>query len=174
MFWSKKPTPPPLPAESPATPPPLPKEPVPLGKGHPGVFDSPKNPLEAALVAVRARQIQIPEFLEELFNSDVFVLPLATDFVTGQDGSLTLSKTPTFFCMNYPEYSALGLYTSQERAKPTCDLHPEFRFATKVPAGEFLLKLTGNFGLMINPYWDVNLEWNNQQVARILAMIERE
>lgn len=61
-----------------------------------------------------------------------------------------------------------------ERGKPTRDLHPEFRFAAKVQAGDFLLGLAGDFGLVINPYWDVNLEWNNQQVARILATMKRE
>lgn len=176
MFWNKKPTPPAQPPVLPATPPPLPKEPARLGKGHPGVFDGPKNQLEVALIAFRTRKIEAPQFLEALFNSEVYVLPLAKDLVGSaeQEGKIALSKSPTLFCMTYPEYSALGIYTSPERAKPTCDLHPEFRFATKVQAGDFLLGLTGDFGLVINPYWDVNLEWSNQQFARILAMMKRD
>ncbi len=174
MFWSKKPVPPQQPPVLPVAPPSMPKEPVRIGKGHPGVFDGPKNQLEVALVAVRARTLGTPQFLEELFNSEVYVLPLAKDFVGEQGGKLVLSKSPTLFCMNYPEYSALGVYTSEERAKPTCDLHSEFRFAAQVQAGEFLLGLREDFGLIINPYWDVNLEWSNQQVARILAMMKRE
>lgn len=181
MFWSKKPSPPPqlpvlpsIPPVLPATPSVVPQEPVRLGKGHPGIFDTPQNPLEVALVAVRARKIQVPQFLEELFNSDVYVLPQAKDLVGEQDGQMILSRSPTLFCVKYPEYSALGIYSSSERAKPTYDLHPDFRFAAKVQAGDFLLGLTGDFGLVINPYWDVNLEWSNQQVARILGMMKRE
>jgi hypothetical protein len=174
MFWSKKPAPPPQPPVLPATPPLLTKAPIPLGKGYPAVFDSPKNQLEVALVSARARTMAMPQFLEALFNSDVYVLPLAKDFVGEQTHELTLSKSPTLFCMNYPEYSALGIYTSPERAKPTFDFHPEFRFAAKVHAGNFLLGLNGGFGLIINPYWDANLEWSAQQVARIVAMMKPE
>jgi hypothetical protein len=174
MFWSKKPVPPPEPPVLPPAPPVPPKEPIRLGKGHPGVFDGPKNQLETALVAARARTIGMPQFIEALFNSDVYVLPLAKDLVGEPSGGIALAKSPTLFCMNYPEYSALAIYSAPERAKPTTDLHPEFRFAAKVQAGDFLLGLSGAFGLVINPYWDVNMEWNAEQMARISAMMKRE
>lgn len=178
MFWNKKPapTPPAQPPPLPAAPPPLPKAPIRLAKGNPGVFDAPKNQLEVALVAYRMRQIEVTQFLEELFNGEIFILPLAKDLAASEwhEGKITLAKDSALFCLNYPEYSAVGLYTSVERAKPTFDLHPEFRFAAKVPAGDFLLGLTGNFGLAINPYWDVNMEWNNQQFARIRSMMKRD
>lgn len=127
-------------------------------------------------MAYRARQIDAQQFIVALFNSDIYILPATQDLAGGamQGGKPTLSKSPTLFCLTYPEYSALAIYTSPERAKPTSDLHPEFRYASKVHAGEFLLGLTGSFGLVINPYWDVNLELDNQQVARVLAMMERE
>ena len=170
MFWKKK-TPPssPLPPELPKPE----KEPIRHGKGHPGTFEGPKNRLEEALIAMRTRKIETTRFLEELFNSQIYVLPQAKDLVSSSE-KVTLSKSPTLFCMNYPEYSAIALYTSPERAKPTCDLHPDFRYATEVHAGDFLSSLKGDFGLVINPYWDVNVEWSNQQVARILAMLKKD
>lgn len=145
-----------------------------LAKGNPGTFDAPKNSLEVALVAMRTRQIGIPRFLEELFNGNAYVLPLLKDLNGGDNGEFTLSQNPTLFCMTCPEYVALAIYTSPERAKPTFDLHPEFRFAAKVEAGDFLLGLTGRTGLVINPYWDVNMEWSDRQFAQIRAMMKRE
>jgi hypothetical protein len=174
MFWKKKTE---AKAPPPATPPPLPaKEPMKTGKGHPGTFDAPKNPLEESLIAFRERRLEATRFLEELLNSEIYVLPLHSDIVesSSEGGGLALSKTPTIFCMNYPEYAAIGLFTAPERAKPTCDLHPEFRFATAVQAGSFLLGLKGDFGIVLNPYWDVNIEWTNEQVRRILGMIRRD
>jgi hypothetical protein len=175
MFWKKKPIPPPLPKGQSSSPP-IPKEPVRIGKGHPGTFDAPKNRLEEILIGFRNREVEGSRFFEELFNSSVYILALHQDIVEAQiePDKIAWSKSPTLFCMNHPEYSSIGLYTSPERGKPTCDLHPEFRFAIKVQAGDFLLSLKGDFGLVINPYWDINLEWNNQQVREILSMMRRD
>jgi hypothetical protein len=175
MFWKKKPNPPSLPSSK-VSPPPIPQSPTRLGKGHPGTFDAPKNRLEEIMIGFRNREVDGPTFFEELFNSPIFILPLHQDIVAAESApdQLALSKAPTLFCMHYPEYTAIGLYTCPERAKPTCDLHPEFRFATQVHAGNFLLGLKGDFGLVINPYWDVNMEWNCQQVSKILSMMRRD
>ena len=147
-----------------------------MGKGHPGTFDYPKNSLEEALIAFRERRLDAPSFLEELLNSEVYVLPLQGDLIrrSSEGGGPTLSKNPTLFCMNYPKYSAIGLFTASERATPICKLHPEFRIATAVQAGRFLLGLEGDFGIVINPYWDVNIEWTNEQVQQILGMVRRD
>lgn len=152
--------------------PPSKKEPLRHGKGHPRVFEGPKNRIEEALIAMRIRKIETTCFLVEFFNSQIYVLPLAKDLVRSPE-KMTLSESPILFCMNYPEYSAIAVYTSPERAKPTCDLHPDFRYATEVNARDFLSSLKGDFGLVINPYWDINVEWNSQQVTAILAMLKK-
>lgn len=127
-------------------------------------------------MAFRRRELPAPRFLEELFNSEVYILPRAQDLLAApvRDGKFELSKNPTLFCLHYPGYSALAMYTSRERARPTYELYPEFRLGAQVHAGDFLLGLRGDFGLVLNPYWDVNLEWDHQQLARILAVMKHE
>ena len=144
-----------------------------LAKGHPGTFDEPRTQLELALMAFRARQIDASRFLEDLFNSQVFVLPKREDINPGDEG-FKLAKNPHLFSITYPEYVALGLYTHQDRMKPTCDQYPEFRFGVEVQAGEFLMDLQSDFGVVLNPYWDVNIEWSNEQMRRIVAMVRRD
>ena len=124
-------------------------------------------------MALRARQIDVPSFLEELFNSNIFVVPKKEDIVASDTG-FSLGKNPHLFSITYPEYVALGLYTSPERAKPTSEQYPEYRFAIEVHAGEFLMSLGGDFGIVLNPYWDVNIEFSNVVFQRVLTMMRRD
>ena len=91
-----------------------------------------------------------------------------------RDGArIKLGKDPHLFCINYPAYSALAIYTSTGRIKPTTDQYPEFHLAVEVPAGQFICGLASRSGLVINPYWDINLEWNADQMDRIKEMMRR-
>jgi hypothetical protein len=166
MFWKKPSAPPPSVAAQPAPPP------MKLGTGMPGKFERAVNDLELALVACRERRNQIPQFLEILFNSSVFVLPRHDSF-EGDGDAIRLKASPHLFSITYPEYVALAFYTSPERAKPTSDRFPDFRFAAQVHAGDFLSGLQGRVGLVINPYWDINLEWDAAQMDRIRQMMRR-
>lgn len=144
-----------------------------LAQGMPGKFDGPENDLERVLVAFRQREIDAPRFLESLFNSQIFVLPKKEDLVA--DGErIGLAKDPHLFSITYPEYVALAIYTSPTRAKPTTDQYADFRFAVQVHAGQFLAGLAGRCGLVINPYWDINIEWNADQMDRIKGMMRRD
>jgi hypothetical protein len=162
MFWSrKKETPPPA-----ATPPP-----IPLGKGNPGIFDEPKNDLERALLAVRNREIPTQKFLEYFLNSQLFVaVPEGQTQKDGDQGKLI--SNPTLFTITYPEYTALCFYTHESRLKPTSEQFPDFRYAVSLLAGDFILGAAGSFGVVINPYWDVNLEWSSSQIDRLKQMIK--
>ena len=166
MFWSrKKETPPPIPA-TPSTPPP-----IPLGKGHPGTFDEPKNDLERALLAARNREISAQQFLEYFLNSNVLVAVPDGQIVKESD-QVKLISNPTLFTITYPEYVALCFYTHESRLKPTNDQFPDFRYAVSLVAGDFILNAAGSFGVVINPYWDVNLEWSAAQIDRLNQMIK--
>ncbi len=72
-----------------------------------------------------------------------------------------------------PTHVALAIYTSAIRINPTKEQYPEFRLAVVVPKGKFLFGLAGRSGLVINPYWDINLEWNADQMDRIREMMPR-
>lgn len=143
-----------------------------LAQGMPGKFTGPENDLERALVAFRQRQLDAPRFLESLFNSPIYVLPRKDDLLPEGEPS-RLAKNPHLFSITYPEYVALAIYTSLTRTKPTTDQYPEFRFAVEVHAGEFLAGLAGRCGLIINPYWDINIEWTADQMDHIKKMIRR-
>ena len=147
--------------------------PIPLGKGTIGTFTSPENELERVLVAFRQREASIPDLLDALFNSTIFVVTVEPGLAWA-DNKPQLVPNASLFSMIYPEFNALGIFTSLSRTLPVSREHAEFRFAVAVPAGEFLSGLTGRFGLIINPYWDMNLQWNPEQVERIRAMMRRE
>lgn len=155
------------------TPPTGAEEPIRLGEGALGTFAGAENELERVLMAFRQRQAGIPELLDALFNSTIFV-------VTNEPGLAWESNQPrlvshaSIFCMKYPEFDALGIFTSVSRTIPVSKEHPEFRFAVALHAGDFLSGLSGSFGMIINPYWDINLQWNVEQVNRIRAMMKRE
>lgn len=157
--------------DSPPQPPPV-QEPIRLAQGMPGKFEAAENELENKLMAFRHRQIDSTRFLEILFNSEVFVLPQKDSFEQSGD-KIVLAKKPTVFCLNYPDHFALAIYTSHTRIKPTTDKYPEFRFAATVHAGDFLSNIASRSGLVINPYWDINLEWNPNQVEQIKGMLRR-
>ncbi len=161
MFWNRKPK-----KTDSEVPPP-----IPLGKGHPGAFDEPKNDLEVALLAVRSRQLETPKFIEFLFNANVFLAVPEGQF-DRIDGTLKLKENPTVFTVTYPEYTALAIYTHESRLKPTHTQFPEFRYAISICAGNFILSASNPFGLVINPYWDVNLEWSANQITQIKKMIQ--
>lgn len=152
---------------------PLKQEPMRLAQGMPGKFEGPENELEQMVVAFRQRQIDAPRFLGILFNSQVFVLPQKDSFEQSEDKKIVLRKDPHLFSITYPEYVALAIYTSKTRIKPTMDKFPDFRFSATVHAGDFLSNIVSRSGLVINPYWDINLEWNPGQMEQIKGMIHR-
>jgi hypothetical protein len=153
-------------------PPSLAQEPMRLAQGMPGKFEGPENDLESKLMAFRHRQIDAPRFLEFLFNSQVFVLPQKDSFEQSGD-KIVLAKDPHLFSITYPEYVALAVYTSKTSIKPTMDQYPDFRFAATVQTGGSLSNIASHSGLVINPYWDINLEWNPSQTEQIKGMIHR-
>ena len=151
------------------SPTPMPK-PMSLGEGMPGKCTGPENDLERVLLAFRQRQIPVQDFLESLFNAQVFILPKQADLA--RDGArIKLVADPHLFSITYPEYVALAIYTSHVRIQPTKDQYPEFRLAVEVHAGQFLSGLASRCGLVINPYWDINIEWNADQMDRIKQMM---
>jgi hypothetical protein len=143
---------------------------IPLGKGNPGKFEGPLNPLEQALISLRQREIAAPKFLEYLFNSEVYIA-VPEEKLQGSVRGGQLSGTPTLFTITYPTFVCLCFYTHVSRLKPTHDQYPAFRYAVSARAGDILLGIQGNFGLIINPYWDINLEWNAEQVGAIKKML---
>lgn len=161
------PQPPPLPVEK--------KAPIALGKGNPGVFDGPKNDLERALLAVRNREMETLDFLEYLLNSNVFIAVPDGQF-REDGGEMKLVGNPILFSMCYEKYTAVAVFTHQSRIDPVQRLHPEFHYAVEMPAADIILKgsgLSGSFGLAINPYWDVNLEWSAEQMDGLREMIAK-
>lgn len=177
MFWKKKTQQPAasLPALPGQSPPPLPaREPMRLGKGNPGIFDKPLNPLEEALIAARQRGISMMEFFGFFLNSSAYVLVPEVRAGESRGGSLTLSRDTSLFSITYPEYTCLCFYSSIERTKPTLEMYPDFKYAVKVTAGNLVSSLKEGAGLIINPYWDVNLEWTAEQVTYIRKAIVRD
>lgn len=144
--------------------------PIRTGKGHPGTFEGPVNDLERAIVAVRNRDLPTPKFIEYFLNANAFVAVPEGQFEKTEDG-VKLVRNPTLFTVSYPEYTCIAFYSDESRLKPTSDQFPEFRYAVSVCVGDLVMGIPSSFGLIINPYWDVNLEWNAQQVAGIKKMI---
>jgi hypothetical protein len=145
--------------------------PIALGKGNPGVFDEPKNELEKAIIAVRNRELPAPKFIEYFLNSTVYVAVPAGQFQKTEKG-ISLVQNPTLFTITYPEYTCLCFYSHESRLKPTYDQFPDFKYAVAICAGDLIIGIQNHIGLVINPYYDINLEWNADQVARIKEMIK--
>ncbi len=143
--------------------------PIPPGKGNPGIFDEPKNDLEKAIIAVRNRELPTPKFIEYFLKSTAYVAVPAGQFQRTEKGN-SLIQNPTLFTITYPEYTCLCFYSHESRLKPTYDQFPDFRYAVSIGAGDLILGSQNNFGVVINPYYDISLEWNPVQVTKIKEM----
>ena len=125
--------------------------PMRLGKNCPGIFDQPANFLEQRMVAARAGEIPMGEFLREFFESKVAVLVPEGQFEE-RGGVCRLGDNPMLFTLSYPGHAVAGLFTDTSRTAPVTKLHPAFRFAVMVNAGSLIRKLGPGHGFAINPY----------------------
>lgn len=146
--------------------------PMRLGKNCPEIFDQPVNTLEQRMIAAREREISMEEFLRDFFESEVAVLVPEGQFGV-RDGIRCLVDHSILFSLTYSGHAVVGLFTDVSRAEPVRKLHPEFRFAAMVNAGSMIRGLQPGHGFAINPYWDINMEWNGEQTEWIKTILLR-
>ena len=125
-------------------------------------------------MAYRNREIPFSAFFNELLNSEIKVLSssLNKEGLKEKPANMPWGDPPTVFCLRYPEHSALAIYTSRDRTMPTIELHPDFVYCSTIVTGSLLSTLKPGCGLVINPYWDVNLTFDTEQVAMILEALQ--
>jgi hypothetical protein len=139
-------------------------------KGHPGTFDEPKNDFERILMATRNREISTIQFIEYFVNSSAFVVVPKGQMMNSHQG-MSLVVNPTIFTITYPEYTCLCFYSHESRAKHTNEHYPDYRYAVSIRVRDILMGSEDGLGIIINPYYDINMEWIPEQVLKIKQMI---
>lgn len=105
----------------------------------------PRNSLETLLVSLQIAGIPFREFLEQLLNSDVFVL--------SNDNPSSHSFNPIQYVRSGASYVAT--FTSLER---TQRLAKQFPNCLSIRASELLRRISPSVGLVLNPGWTVGFE----------------
>lgn len=147
--------------------------PLRLGGGPPRTFADPQNEFEEALIQLSRKELPVQKFLEKFFNSSVYVL-LPEGQVTNIGDQVKLVPHPRVFALERPGHDSVCVYSHPSRAHPTRELYPDFKFEYEVTAGTFLFGIEGSVGVAINPYWDINFEWSNHQLAAMKEQMRRQ
>lgn len=105
----------------------------------------PQNPLEASLIDSQRGRIPFTEFLEQMLNSEVFVL--SKDEADGNS-------------FNLIQYERSGevyvaVFTSLER---TLRVAKQFPYCLSIRASELLTRINPRVGIVLNPGWSVGFE----------------
>jgi hypothetical protein len=117
----------------------------------------PGNPLEQGLASVRSGLIELTEFLHTFVFAEI-VVPSGTE--PQADGS---GFTPLLFEKN--GFELVAAYTSGERV-PTVD--GAYPYCLLIRGGEFLRRMSANYGLVINPGWSLGMEISPDGVRRMV------
>ncbi|UCG35077.1 MAG: SseB family protein [Candidatus Omnitrophota bacterium] len=134
-------------------------------------FGSPVNNLEEKMVAFLDGKLESAKFIKIFLKSEVYVLT-PQDQLNPRSGRLV--KNPSLFTITSPEYTLFCVYTSQKRIDPTVDKYPELKYAARVFVKDLLSSVRRKWGLIINPYWDVNLTWEPKTVAKIKNILRKQ
>lgn len=51
-------------------------------------------------------------------------------------------------------------------------LNPKYKYLLTVKIGELLVRMKSTYGLVVNPYWDKNLEWTAEQINALKPLMQ--
>ncbi len=145
--------------------------PKPKAEGYSTNFGKPQNELEEHIFNFRNREIEAQTFILNFLNSFAYVCTKEGQF-KNENGQIQLVQNPFLFTITNPNYASLCFYSENNRINPTVEKYPEFKYAVKVRAGDLIMGLQPGMGIILNPYWEVNLEWNPSQIEQIKAMVK--
>ena len=117
----------------------------------------PGNPLEQGLASVRSGLIELTDFLHTFVFAEI-VVPSGTE--PHDDGS---GFTPLLYEKGGVEL--IAAYTSGTRV-PTVD--GAIPHCLVIRGGEFLRRMSANYGLVLNPGWSLGMEISPDGVRRIV------
>lgn len=120
---------------------------------------TPVNLLEQGLESVNSGLIQMSDFLPALIFSDI-VVPSGAE--PKPDGS---GFTPLLIGRAGKAYEMVAAFTSMERVQPIAETTP---FCLVIKGGEFLRRMSPNYGLIINPGWSLGMEMSPEGIRRII------
>lgn len=107
----------------------------------------PVNTGEKAIVEYSASRISMEELLNVLLNSSIFLMGAEPD-----------PNQKTFYSF-YPEGETpfVAVYTDRSRVGKTFEKKQGFKYIFELKFGNLFTSLKGTFGLLINPYWEMEL-----------------
>jgi hypothetical protein len=113
----------------------------------------PENELEKLVERVILKEISGQDFIMSLMESPVFILS-KTDKLSG------------IFSFDTNDRGTLvPIFTKNTRAEPTVRRNPEFTHLLKLKFGDFINFTESAFGVVLNPYWDKNIEWSAEKIT---------
>jgi hypothetical protein len=124
----------------------------------------PANLLEEKLLALYRKEIQIIEFLELMFDSQVIILADRDVDISGP--SMDFNPLAITSPMGF---DVLVTFSSLERAKAALAHYPDYPFALAVDTKWFLLGAYENAGVALNPGWAFGFELPPQALQQLLV-----
>ena len=125
---------------------------------------TPNNLLEEKLLALYRKEIQIIEFLELMFDSQVIILADRDVDITGP--SMDFNPLAITSAMGF---DALVTFSSLERAQAAQPDYPDYPYALAVDTKWFLLGAYENAGVALNPGWAFGFELPPEALQQLLV-----
>lgn len=109
----------------------------------------PANDLEKALAAAQNGESTITEFLQQLIDSDVFIL-LSRSEERDDEGARDIQP----LVLEGPDKTPMiAMFTLPERGSPLTKEFPDFTFPLEVEFSWIVANASEGMGLVINPGW---------------------
>lgn len=109
----------------------------------------PANDLEKALAAAQNGESTTAEFLQQLIDSDVFILLSQSEQHDDEDG-----RDIQPLVLEGPDKAPmLAMFTHSERVSPLIEEFPDFTFPLEVEFSWLVANASDGMGLVINPGW---------------------
>jgi len=143
-----------------------------LNSDSEAAFGAPLNEFEQLLIAKHRKELDIYDFLDAFFNAKLGLL-VPEDQLDLSGGEPRLVQNPRLFSIIKPDANYLAFFSCAERAKPAMSRYPQYRHVATVRAGDFIMSLHPGFGIVINPYWDINFWWAPDQVNDIRGIMKK-
>lgn len=121
---------------------------------------TPCNSLESALLEAKEGSVSVLEFLGVFVKSEVYV-----------PSSTVVDLNGTGFCpllFDKEGSTLVSAFTERQRITPFVDKVP---YCLAMKGGEFLQRIPSEFGVVINPGWEVGMEVTSQGVQEIRTKV---
>lgn len=116
----------------------------------PAVELEPANDLEKALAAAQNGESTTAEFLQQLIDSDVFILLSQAEKSDDDEAGHNIQP----LVLEGPDKAPmLAMFTHSERVSPLTEEFPDFTFPLEVEFSWVVANASDGMGLVINPGW---------------------